>query len=364
MIDAQRKVLLDGQQFDNVILAVGDHFETVHRRHRMIANVIADANATIEQFHGQMLHMTVVQQNAILLCAAKHNCHIRLWLGAQRLHFHKRIVVHETDAGQIFASLARITGHTLAHIVRRLWIGLEANTVLALVILARRRLRIHHSDHWGAFAEFSRILFRTFACVVVDAVDTGAAVLAHMILAIVNVLRAVDTAIAQRTFARVVCKVIDAFGIVVAWIEFGRTEWNFRFAEFTTEAGRATARVVLHAVNAGGIILAFVLVAIVDVGLAAGARVTGDAFAAKTTLFQYGAGSIVATRIAEACVDHMLAVFAVIARFAGTVVLPLGLLLAHALILTGERVAGIAFRQNLIAHFTFAYKVIGWRGQQ
>lgn len=188
VVDAQREILLDRQQFDNVILAVGDHFEAVHRRYGMIANVVADTDASIEHFHRQMLHVAVVQQNAILLRAAEHDGHVRLGLRAQRFHFDERIVVHKTDAGQIFAPFARIAGHTFAHVIRGLWIWLEADAMFALVVLARRRLRIHHGHHWGALAEFARIFFRAFARVIVDAVHTGAPILAHVILAIVDIL--------------------------------------------------------------------------------------------------------------------------------------------------------------------------------
>lgn len=60
-VHAQREVLFDCQQLDHVVLAVGDHFEAVHRRDRVVAHIIADPNAPVEQFDGQMLDGAVVQ---------------------------------------------------------------------------------------------------------------------------------------------------------------------------------------------------------------------------------------------------------------------------------------------------------------
>lgn len=159
-------------------------------------------------------------------------------------------------------------------------------------------------------------------------------------------------------------EMVHAFGIIVARIEFGRAEGYLRFAVLAGEAGRAAARVALHAVDAGGIVLALVLVAIVDVGLAAGTRVAGNAFAAEAALLEHGAGGIVAAWIAEACVNHEFAMLAVVARLARAIVLALGQRHADAVILAWERVAGVTFRQNLIAHLVLAHEIVRWRRQQ
>lgn len=275
--------------------------------------------------------------------AAEYDRDICLGLRAQRFHFDERIVVHETDAGQVFAPFARVAGHTFAHIVRRQWIRLEAYTVLALMILARGRLRVHHGNQWRAFAEFASEFVWAFAHVVVDAVDANASILAHVVLAVVNILGAVGSTVAGRAFARIVREMVDALGVVFAWIEVGAVG-DFRFAVFAGETRWAFASVRFHAVDAGCVVLAFILAAVVDVHFATGSRVAGHATAAESSFFQNGAGGVVAARIAIASVNHEFAVFAMETRFAHTIVLALSLRLAHGIILTGERVAGIAFR--------------------
>ena len=54
---------------------------------------------------------------------------------------------------------------------------LEADAVLAFVVLAGRRLRIQQSYHRLDFAEFTRMIARTFAKVIVDAVHADTSVL-------------------------------------------------------------------------------------------------------------------------------------------------------------------------------------------
>lgn len=81
-IHAQREVLFDGQQLHGMVLAIGHHFEAVHGGHRIVADVVANANAAIEQLHGQMRILTIVHEDAVLLGAAKDNGDICLGSGA------------------------------------------------------------------------------------------------------------------------------------------------------------------------------------------------------------------------------------------------------------------------------------------
>lgn len=60
------------------------------------------------------------------------------------------------------------------------------------MILAGRCLRIHHSHHRCALAELSGEVARTLANVVIDAVNARSAVLTHVILAVVDVVGAID----------------------------------------------------------------------------------------------------------------------------------------------------------------------------
>lgn len=164
-----------------------------------------------------------------------------------------------------------------------------------------------------------------------------------MILTVVNVLRTIGASITGRTFARIVREVINAFGIILAWIEVGAVR-DFCFAIFAREAGWTLACVRFDAIDACGIVLTFIFAAVVDVHFTTGSRVTGHAAATESSLFQHSASGIVATRIAVAGVNHEFAVFAMETGFAHTIVLSFGLRLAHSIILTWERVAGVAFR--------------------
>lgn len=251
--------------------------------------------------------------------------------------------MHETDARQVFAPFARVSGHAFAHIVRRQWVRLEAYAVFAFVVLAWRSLRIHHGNQRCTFAEFAGKFVRTLAHVIVDAIDANATILAHMILTVVNVFGAIGSAVAGCAFARIMREMIDAFGIVFARIEVGAI-WDFRFAEFTSETRRTFACVRFNAVDACGIVLAFIFAAIVNVHLASGSRVASHATATESSFFEHGASGIIATRISVACVDHEFAMFAMETGLAHTFVLTFGLRLADGIILARECVTGVAFR--------------------
>lgn len=88
-----------------------------------------------------------------------------------------------------------------------------------------------------------------------------------MILTIVNIFSAVCASVARCTLTAVVCEMIDAFGAILARIEF-RAEWYFRFAVLAGEAAWALACVRFDAIDAGAIIFAFVFAAIVNVRFA------------------------------------------------------------------------------------------------
>jgi len=81
-------------------------YRPVHRRDRIVSHVVADSDAAVEQFDGQMFGMTVVQQNPVFLRRREHDRYVRLGLRSQRFQFDERRVVHETQAGQIFATFA------------------------------------------------------------------------------------------------------------------------------------------------------------------------------------------------------------------------------------------------------------------
>ena len=149
-------------------------------------------------------------------------------------------------------------------------------------------------------------------------------------------------------------EMVHALGIVIAWIKFSCAEGDFRLAELTSETGLAFAGVRFDAIDASCIILALVVGAIVDVHLATGARVTRTALTTEATLLQHCTGGIVAARISVAGVDHELAMLAVVTRLTDAFVLAFSAPLALRVILTGERVAGVAFRKDLVAHLCLA----------
>jgi len=259
--------------------------------------------------------------------------------------------VDEADAGEVLAPLSSVARMTTAQIVAALGIWLEADTVLALVVLARRRLRVHHRDHVVALTVLARVIVRAATLVVVDAVHTGSAVLAHVVLAVVDVVRTVGAMESSLAIAAVVGEVIHALGSVRAGIEFGTAELDLGVAKLATESRLALTFVRLHSVDAGGVVLTLDLAqTIVDIRLAAGARVSRGTLTAESTLLQHRAGGVVAARIAVAGIDHELAVLAMIAWLAEALVLPLRKGHALGLILAGLLKACIALGQDVIAH--------------
>lgn len=358
-IDTQREVFLDGQQLDSMILAIGNHLEAIHGRHRVIAHIVADTNATIEQFHSQMCILAIVHKDAVLFGTAKDNGYICLGPRTQRFQFHKGIVVDEADAGQILAPLARIARMTLAQIVRAGGIGLEAYTMFALMVLARRCLWIHHGDHVVALTVLARKVIGALAEVIIDAIHTAASILAHMILAIVNVVRAVDAMEAGHAVAAIVGEVIQTLGPIGAGIELLTAELYLRVAPLAREARLAFTAIRLHTIDAGGIVLtAYILAqAIIDVRLTACTRIAWRTLAAEATLLEHGAGGIVAARIAIAGIDHVLAVLAMVAGLAEALILTLWQCQALCLVLAGLLVAGVALGQDLVAHTAAAGEV-------
>lgn len=178
--------------------------------------------------------------------------------------------MQEGQAGKILASFSGITWTAFANVVSAGWIRLEANAKLALVLLARRGLRVEHCHHRCSFAELSGELRRTFTNVVVDAINTGSSVLAHVIDAIVNIFRAVQASIARYTFATVVSRMIDTFGTILARVEVLPAEFDLRITKLSGESWNAGTAVGIDSVHTRCIVQAFMVGAIIDVDFTPG----------------------------------------------------------------------------------------------
>lgn len=296
------------------------------------------------------------------MLAAEHDRDIRLWFHPQRLHLDETVVLHEAQTGQVLASFARITRRALADVVRTGWVRLETHAVLAFVVLARRGLWVHHRDHRSALAEFPSKIVGTATSVIIYSVHAGSAVLAHVILAIVDILRAVLTTISGRTFASVVRIMIHAFGAILARIKCSPTKVDLLRTDGARESWLTLALVRLHTVDAGRIVLAAVVHTIVDVDLTTGARISRKTLTTESTLLEYSARGIVATWIAVASVDHELAAFSVVSGRTETLELFLGHSHALCVVLAGEGEAGVALGQDVVANWAATHKAAGWCG--
>lgn len=302
--------------------------------------------------------ISIVHQHAVVLRRAENYGNIRFRLHSERLHFDEAVVVEESQRCQILAALSGVAGIAFAHVVGGRGVGLEADAEFALVVLAGRRLRVHHRDHWRAFAELAGKLARTLAVVGVNAVYADTSVLAHVIFAIVNVLGAISAAEAWLALARVVRVVIDAFCSVFAGVELSSAELNFLLAKFARESSETTARVRLNSIDASSVVLAFVGFAVINVDFASRTFIAIETVAVKAALLKHTATAVVPAWIAIASVYHVLAVLAVVARGAATLVLLFRLQDTLAAIFAREREASVAFRQNLVADFLLAEELI------
>lgn len=105
--------------------------------------------------------------------------------------------------------------------------------MLALMILTRRRLWIHHGYHIVSFTILSSEVVGTHTDIIVDAIHTSSSVLTYVILTIVYVVCTIYSVEAWHAFARVVSEVVLTFGPISTWIEFRTAELNFRITIFT-----------------------------------------------------------------------------------------------------------------------------------
>nr|CAD7443632.1 unnamed protein product [Timema bartmani] len=71
-VHSQSKVLLDGQELSHMI--------------------VADTDTPLEQLNSEVLILTIIEEDSILLLCREHDSHVGLWLGSQGLQLDKRIV--------------------------------------------------------------------------------------------------------------------------------------------------------------------------------------------------------------------------------------------------------------------------------
>lgn len=128
-----------------MILSVGDLLVAEHGRDGIVAHVQTDAQSSAEKLDGQMLAVTGVQNDAVLLARGEGECDIGSRPRAERIEGQESAFV-ETDARQTIASLPSEAGRAFANVVGGAT-RLEADSVLAVVLLARTRLRVEHLGH-------------------------------------------------------------------------------------------------------------------------------------------------------------------------------------------------------------------------
>lgn len=94
-----------------------------------------------------------------------------------------------------------------------------------------------------ALTIFASEIIGALADIIVDAIDTGATILAHMILTIVNVVRAIDAMETGQAVAAVVGEVIQALGSIGTGIELEAAELYLCIAPFARETGLTFAAI-------------------------------------------------------------------------------------------------------------------------
>ena len=241
----------------------------------------------LEQFHGEVLVVSIVQQDAILLLRGEGDGHIGGRLHVEGLKLHVRGVVEEAQAGQVLAPLAAVSRGALADIV--IGAGLiHTDTVLAVVLLTRRGLGIEVSHHRLNLAKLARVLGRALARVLIYPVSTRASILTHVICAVVHICRAILTDKPGDTLARVVGEVILANAVVLTRVLLpgsGAAECDLFLAISSLKSGNATALILANFVDAGSIVLTPVIYTVINVDFTSHSLESWGTIAPATTRF-------------------------------------------------------------------------------
>lgn len=242
---------------------------------------------SLEQFHGEVLVVAVVEEDAVLLLSGEGDRHVGGGLHVERLELHVGGVVEEAEAGQVLAPLAAVSGGALADIV----IGprlVHADPVLAVVLLTRRGLGVEMRHHRLNLAKLARELGRTLARVLIYPVSTCAPVLTHVIGAVVHVGRAVLTHKPGETLARVVGEVVLAHAAVLARVLLAgarAAECDLFLAISSLKSGNAAALILANFVDAGPIVLTPVIYTVINVDFTSHSLKAWGTIAPATTRF-------------------------------------------------------------------------------
>ena len=147
---------------------------------------------------------------------------------------------------------------------------------------------------------------------------------------------------------------INALCTVRAWIEVIGAELNFLLTKLAIKASQTTASVRLNTIDTCSIVLTFMIFTVINIDFTSRAFVARQAFTAEPSLLEYTATSIISTRIAIACINHVLAMHTMIAWSTATFILLFRFHDTLGIVFAWEGKACIAFRQNLITDFLFA----------
>ena len=114
---------------------VVDLFVAEHRRDRIVADVVADADPTSEYFHGYVLVETLVEDHALGLLGGYGQGHVDLWPVMQRRDGDVGILLKQADAGQDLTESPVETWKTKVDIkIREKSIWNDSNVSVVLLI--------------------------------------------------------------------------------------------------------------------------------------------------------------------------------------------------------------------------------------
>lgn len=165
-------ILLLDNKCERVVIAVRQSLKAEHCRYWVVASIIADSYTPLEQLNSQVLAFTSVGNDSRLVPCGQLESDVCTWPSLERFKLKERVLTEAHTRQQLTAVTCEARA-AFAHIVGTGTSWLEADAVLAIMLLAGAGAWVQHSNHRCQLAVCTPKTAWTHAVVAVDTVHTS-----------------------------------------------------------------------------------------------------------------------------------------------------------------------------------------------
>lgn len=242
-------------------ISIIDRLHAVNGRSRVRAGVVAGTNTSPVELYGNMVFVTLIQQDSTVFICGNLQSDVRLRPNLGRRNLKIRLFVYKIHTDQFFTLLSLVARQTLAYWL--IYPDDALSSILTIKIITGAGTREDHG--WRKFTEQATVSFRADARIAVYCISAVGSVFTLVILTVIKINVAV---LANISWCAVTFESLwgqDALGVVLAGVQVLGTEVQLLLTQLTCVLRWAKAGVVINSIDARRIIFTVIIFTVINI---------------------------------------------------------------------------------------------------